>query len=75
MFGLLDALLFKPLFVVVGFLYPAYQSYKVRLAAPGLYPPRAHQGVALTIALSLVSLSLSLRRLWNPTAWTRPRSG
>ena len=60
MFGLLDALLFKPLFVVVGFLYPAYQSYKVRLAAPGLYPPRAHQGVALTIALSLVSLSLSL---------------
>ena len=28
--GLLNALVFKPLFVLVGFLYPTYQSYKVR---------------------------------------------
>merc|ERR1712070_423653 len=26
--GLLNALVFKPLFVLVGFLYPTYQSYK-----------------------------------------------
>ena len=28
--GLLNALVFKPLFVLVGFLDPTYQSYKVR---------------------------------------------
>ncbi len=28
--GLLTTFVFNPIFVIVGFLYPAYQSYKVR---------------------------------------------
>ena len=74
--GLLNALVFKPLFVLVGFLYPTYQSYKVRptsqsspFTAP--FPLTETDPTPLPPGTS----SSSSRRPWSPTAPTRPRNG